>query len=303
VQRWRPHPEDQKKGKVETMPTCNQQINLDNQRIALAANPVVDCHVIPVLVTGRTSNTITFVATGAGGVTVTCTENWGDPAVMWAACPSTLPSNATPSNPGAPPAIGATGNLYLSVDCLARNGIPLTVTQEREGPKWPKNLGLAPFEQLSIWPTRVVVTGIELSTGEWHEGTFDVLDVDSAARGPTLVLGEPLELLLSQNVFTAFKVSFVPPPPEQAWPWTKLAAAVANILSAERDPAKLANAWRVVSTCVERIEVAKLLGFATEQHLADLRTILPEHPAVVEHAAVTDAEPRPEHFANLTGCS
>jgi hypothetical protein len=80
--------------------------------------------------------TIEFEAHMLGAATHTMGTHkakWGDDAVMWPSCPSSLPSTATKDDPGPPPAVGAEGILYLSKAFIDKNNI-YAVTM----PKWPK---------------------------------------------------------------------------------------------------------------------------------------------------------------------
>ena len=254
-------------------------IDRQNQVEAKKLNPNVDCYPIPVCVTSVTPDaadptnkgTITFSATGVGGVTVpNCTEVWGDTNAMWACPPSTLSPSPRPGTPGPLPAAGATGCLYLSVACVTRHGIPVPPPAVAP-PKWPKYLAARRYEMLSIWPTRVEVTGIERATGDFKELTFNMLDPHLAFPGQTLMLNdEPLDLMLSVQVF-ADKVPFEPP--AQFWPWTKLAAAVEDI-EKSTDPRRRANALRIIAACIECVERDGEIGAVTVEQVEVLEGVL-----------------------------
>lgn len=251
------------------MPVCNDQIKRDNEAKATIPYEGVRTLVIAV---DTTTNEITFTAFGEDGNTKTCKEKWGDTNIMWPACPSSLPSQATADAPGPPPAVGASGILYLSTAYLESNhivGAP---------PKWPKALGGTLYKPLTIWPTRVVLEGIELATGDLARGKeIDLLDPRLARANQTLCLGgQPVELWLGEPAFAKFGVEFELPFDA----WGKLADAVAEIQRDARDPSKLADAWAVVAACIDRLDIDRQAGVVTAQHVQDLRKVLPNHPAL-----------------------
>lgn len=253
------------------MPLCNQQINEQNE--AKALRTYEGARVIVTAVDGATKE-IAFTALVDDGSSTHPGEfkvTWGDTSIMWPACPSSLPSQATADDPGAPPAVGATGTLYLSVDYLTNNRILATP------PKWPKALGKDSYKPLAIWPTSVVLTGIEVTTGDLMRGTIDLLDPRLARAGQALWLaGHPVELWLSRLAFDEFGVEFELPFDV----WGKLAGAVAVIEDGDRDPSKLADAWSIVAACIDRLDIDRQAHVVTASHLEDLRKVLPNHPAL-----------------------
>jgi len=62
---------------------------------------------------------------------VLATLPWGDELLMWAPCPSTLPSQAQHQAPGPVPSVGAYGVLYLHLKVIGAHGLQTTT------PKWP----------------------------------------------------------------------------------------------------------------------------------------------------------------------
>jgi hypothetical protein len=118
------------------MPTCDQPTIDANARIAGQINSGRNYYEIHVriLASDDTSKMITFTADNAkdanGGNTFTV--RWNDPTIVWAACPSTLPSQAQGSTAGPVPQPNDSGTLYISIDYLKSHGVIATP------PKWPK---------------------------------------------------------------------------------------------------------------------------------------------------------------------
>lgn len=250
------------------MPLCNQRINDQNES---KAPGIYEGARVMVLAVDTTSQVITFTAFGEDGSSKTCTAKWGETSIMWPACPSSLPSQATADDSGPPPAVGATGILYLHVDYLAKNQIVAAP------PKWPKALGATLYKPLMIWPTSVVLEGIEVTTGDQTKRSIDLLDPRLARAGQTIWLGgQPIELLLSEPAFAEFGVEFELPFDA----WGKLSEAVATVEDDDRDPSKLTEAWSVVAACIERLDIDRQAGLVTERHLQDLRKVLPNHTAL-----------------------
>lgn len=134
--------------------------------------------------------------------------DWGNAAQMWAPCPSTLPSNATPGDPGVPPADGVSGKLYLSKEFLDENGIAAE-------PKWPPLLPVLPpvSEELEVYPLKLELTGLEMRSGKFRKATIDLLDTKLAASRQTIVLdsSSPVRVHLTKTAFLSrFRLPFGP---------------------------------------------------------------------------------------------
>lgn len=135
---------------------------------------------------------------------------WGNVAQMWAPCPSTLPSNAESGDPGAPPANGVSGKLYLSKEFLDENGIAAE-------PKWPPLLPVLPAvsEELEVYPLKLELTGLEMRSGKFRKATIDLLDTQLAASRQTIVLdgSSPVMVRLTRTALTSkFRLPFGPSP-------------------------------------------------------------------------------------------
>lgn len=162
---------------------------------------------VEILLTGQMKNsdgtwTIRFSVQG-DPTGKTYEANWGDTAHMWAPCPSTFPSAATPGAPGAPPANGAFGRLYLSKPFVEFHDIAAE-------PKWPPTLPVTapPSNELSIYPLKLELTGIEMKSGRFRKATVDLLDARYAASKQKLELdgSSPVKVRLTQAAFTKFRL-------------------------------------------------------------------------------------------------
>jgi hypothetical protein len=251
------------------MPTCNEQIIKDNEDQASETGPYGGVRII-VNTVALASKEITFTVFDSSNPNgKICSAVWGDLADMWPACPSTLPSQATADDPGPPPAVGTTGILYLSVAFLGANGIVAP-------PKWPKALGTETHTTLRIWPTSVVLTGIELVTGDMTSGTIDLLDLEFAQAGQILCLGEhPIEVRLTEPGLRKFAIES-----HESSPWSRLSDAIANIEA--EDPGARALAWGTIAACMDRLPLDHEAGLVTSKHLQDLCTVLPNHAALID---------------------
>jgi hypothetical protein len=133
---------------------------------------------------------------------------WGDEADMWAACPSTLPSQAEATDagtiPGPQPAPTTSGFLYLSEQYVTASSIPAA-------PKWPKAEAetFGPYGVLRVHPKSLVLTGIELNDGRLKESTWELLDPYIAEHGQAIVIDEnPMGVRLSLKAFSQVGVKF-----------------------------------------------------------------------------------------------
>jgi hypothetical protein len=160
---------------------------------------------------------------------------------VWTRCPSTLPSVD-----GQLPAVGAEGTLYVEKQFLDDKLIGGT-------PKWPDALP-APeqLRRLRVWPTKIVVTGIELATDDHEEGTVDLLDPTLAGAEQTISLrsDNPITLSLTQEGFNAFLVNF---------PTVDDLARAVEVIKAGKVPAtaaeaaELATAWGHVAAWLPQL--------------------------------------------------
>jgi hypothetical protein len=139
------------------------------------------------------------------------TAEWGNPAHMWIACPSTFPADEAflPATAGDPPLVGAYGRLYLTETVFARNAIPMVLE-----PKWPPKLATQDpiAHTLDLYPTSLTISGVELRTGELREARIDLLDPMQAAARQTLELDgtRPVRLRLTQASFNQLALPFTP---------------------------------------------------------------------------------------------
>lgn len=179
---------------------CDQTIDQANKAIALGRTPITGCDPVSNVTirsvatktrNGKTVHEVTLAARGTDGQPyVYGPYVWADESVMWAACPSTLPSNAvpvsgsTPLTTSDPPQVGAAGTLYLSrynvleasADAVA--GRPkMAYDSAMPTPKFPDRLLTLPEnEPLKVNLTRLTLVGTELETGTFSTKTIDLLD-------------------------------------------------------------------------------------------------------------------------------
>lgn len=224
---------------------------------------------VDVLITKRNvnANTITFLAMNAkpghpgepGGLGEYTVE-WGKKEVMWAPCSSTLQSNATHDNPGDPPLEDSIGSLWFHIDFLKQKTNLLY-----DIPKWPRSLGAEPppahgpqaaplvqefYETLEVWPSSVVVSGVELKNGRHYEGSVDLLNRRLAKPGQTIQADRkaPMKLELTPYGFKQFNTHF------DGFKHLKRALQLLREpgnADQPTDPFFLAEALRVIAACVE----------------------------------------------------
>ena len=162
--------------------TGDPATNAANKRKAYAENPHRTYAPVTVTIVSRTDTHVTFTATGDKQPGRQYTVLWGDKGIMWAACPSSLPSQASADDPGPTPAAGDSGELMLSESYLAAS------TMVYEDPKWPRMLGARD----PVTSVRISLTGLYAHTlhvtadGETRFGKIDLLDLKKALRGQTL---------------------------------------------------------------------------------------------------------------------
>lgn len=271
------------------MPTCNQEDNEANRELAKQTGYNYHYDVGVVVVDRHedqqdpTKNTITFLAYGTDENWHRYTARWGDTRDMWAACPSSLPSKATATNAGAPPERGAAGILYLSEQYVTNSAHNAPGIKTLTPPKWPKYLAgpVKPLHRLRIWPTSVVVSGYELVSrnGQPELNTIELMDFVNVGERMVVFRGQPVEVDVSADIFLKFSLPFSPLFPVES-PWTALTAAVAEVKGEGSDPRKMAAAWTTVAQCIEQLESAREAGLVSAQHEAELRSVLPTHPAL-----------------------
>jgi hypothetical protein len=171
---------------------CDQQTNEANENIA-HQYPYGEVNVL-ITESNALTNKITFVAADTAGDPVKRTETWGDVQVMWAPCPSNLPSQAQVGNPGPPPEPGTSGNLLLSQMYLGNHSYLRSST-----PKWPARLGLQDkkvgYGNLQVWPTSIKITGVRLVNRNTKIETVELLDEGIIKPGQRIVAnGSTLKL-------------------------------------------------------------------------------------------------------------
>lgn len=225
---------------------CDDATNAANQT---AAKQMVGSRLYAltdVLVVGNdttgTTSTITVMTGNDDGSTNTDVLSWSTVDDLWAACPSSLPSSAQPGDAGPPPPAGTSGQLYLSDSYLKKRPNITTFTR----PKWPLAFGADdhPCQDVRVWPTKIVVYGVELEDGIANTGQVDLLDSRLARRGQQLTIDHlPLTLSLTEEGSAGFYVTFSPALPE-------LRRAASVIEGRATSPDALVAAWRVVSNCL-----------------------------------------------------
>jgi hypothetical protein len=209
---------------------------------------------------------IKFTAPGANG-NVIHTAFWHrSKKQVWAGCPSTLPSSATPTSNGALPAPDSEGILYLERDYVAAAKLYAT------RPKWPEELGVGPdVKDLKVALTSVVISGVELATGQRFPWTFDLMDPTWGGPDQSIVYSatsKQVTLSLTREAFEQFHA------PYDAF--LRLAEASAIIAAAKASPAQRAWAWSVVATCASMFAQENAHGRVTKdqkkllQRLTDL---------------------------------
>lgn len=199
---------------------------------------LTDVHIIGSNTT-ETASTVTVVTGNNDGSTNTDVLSWSTVDDLWAPCPSPLPSSAQPGDPGPPPPAGTSGQLYLSDSFLKKRTNITTFTR----PKWPLEFGADDhyYQDVKIWPTKIVVYGVELEDGIANTGQVDLLDSRLARRGQQLTIDHlPITLSLTQDGCANFHVTYSPALPE-------LRRAASVIEGRALSPHAQAAAWQVVS--------------------------------------------------------
>ncbi|HKE16185.1 MAG TPA: hypothetical protein VKB80_15015, partial [Kofleriaceae bacterium] len=166
---------------------CDTLTNIANQTAATNRNPRRDYHRIANVViesVSPTTSTVQFSAIGTDGNRHTfAAEVWGDEKVMWAYCPSTLPSDAEnpgpPAMPGPVPALHAAGVLFLETNYCQTNDIAIPPDEIINGiitPKWPRNFGdPPPVGKLRLEATRLLLEGRLLGRAGAQDVQLDLL--------------------------------------------------------------------------------------------------------------------------------
>lgn len=165
---------------------CDTLTNIANQTACQNRNPAREYHRIQnvVIEVVPSSSTVQFSAIGTDNNRHTfAAEVWGDEKVMWAYCPSTLPSDAEnpgpPAMPGLAPALHAAGVLFLETGYCQTNQIKIPPDEIINGiitPKWPRNFAdQAPVGKLRLEPTRLVLEGTLVGAGGGQEVQLDLL--------------------------------------------------------------------------------------------------------------------------------
>lgn len=176
---------------------CSVEDNQESARRALEQRPRAVYGPVSVLIVDSSEDgMITFEALNVNNVRTCYSLRWGED--MWIDCPSTLPSI-----PPKPPVKGASGILYLSG--RLRDVFPDLVIDV----KWPDRKPETIYQPLEIFPTSIVVKGVEVADGQFTEATIELLDPRMAAASQTIVLnGGAITLSLSQAGFAEFLLGF-----------------------------------------------------------------------------------------------
>jgi hypothetical protein len=209
----------------------------------------------PVFVTVTKQVSPSEIEIAIWGVKTPFTVHWGDTSVMWAACPSSLPSQAVPDNPGKLPAVGAAGILYLSDTFLTSNSI-------NETPKWPYKMPDEPLTaEIEVLPQSLLLTATYPHNGK--QATIELLDRGSSSREQTIELSKTklLKVQLTQSAFTKLGAEF--DPGEQA-----LDDAIDLLGSGKGSPEASAAAWRVIAAAADLLATA---SDSTSDRLTSLR--------------------------------
>jgi hypothetical protein len=161
---------------------CDPATNAANKNRAYAENPHRTYAPVTVTVISRTDTHVTFTSPGDSQPGRQYTVLWGDKGIMWAACPSNLPSQASADDPGPPPGVGDSGELLLSESYLSAS------TMTYPDPKWPAHMGAGePVTTVRIALTRLFAQTVHVTPdGTTRFGKIDLLDLKKALRGQTL---------------------------------------------------------------------------------------------------------------------
>jgi hypothetical protein len=225
---------------------CDQKTIDDNQKIAAARVGDTRYAAVDVLVTDRTwdgkTGSITFAASTKDGSIQKYLVPWGDEQFMWAPCPSSLPSKATTADVGEPPAVNASGRLYLSDTFLSSTSIVAATL-----PKWPKSLpGEPKYKETQVWPIQLLLVGTAPSTEGAIVATINLLDPAFARPGEHITTDHTtMSLCLSQPAWSALGLTF-----EDAF--KSLSNACELIKSQPSDAEALVHAWAVVAAAVRK---------------------------------------------------
>lgn len=277
---------------------CKPTVSEANRQIAIERFRGLNRFFGPVYVLiceGATSpNKINFIAIDTAGNEVTVKDvPWGDERIMWAPCPSTLPSMATPDDHGGLPEIDANGYLYLTTDFANAHNLQFFDT-----PKWPiqfsqdflahsdasiaANANLAGSAEalnntLPIFPTKLILTGRDLSspTSRTRQVSINLLDQSFAPKHQVIDLGRrPMNVQFTQRGLSEFIRNLNP--------FESLLEAV-KIINAEprADPLNLARAWSIVASCTSLLEENPkgFLGDRRDDVLKEIGKVLPDWKA------------------------
>lgn len=246
---------------------CTQQDIDNNAKSATRAYYPVSTLVVS---TSSANGTITIQVPLVGGGSTQVTLKWGDQSTNWPACPSSLPSQATPSNAGPLPAVNSSGKLYLSAAYLSVNP---TIAYDPQ--KWPASyLGGVPYAPLEVWASSLVLTGVETTTGAHMQATIDLLDPDFAEVGQAITTERcVMTLRLGPRAFRRFKVAM----PDLA----ALEDAVTTIEASKKpansqDAHQVAQAWRSVAEWMAHVQSDPPAGSndGADDLRAEARTLL-----------------------------
>jgi hypothetical protein len=165
-----------------------------------------------VAITSVEGTRVKFSVQGKNGIAAT----WGDEFVMWAYCPSTVPSGAvdpgtgqTPKSSAPPPVVGASGTLYLTPKFCRDHGISLPPGANFLTPKWPDKLADAPLsEEILVELKGLLFHGFLLD--DLRQVTIDLLDpllVDKQ----TITIGDgTVKVYLTEQGFGSLGIAVAP---------------------------------------------------------------------------------------------
>lgn len=251
---------------------CDEDTKIANAKAAMKLVPNLGFAPITVKVTDRdpANGKFSFIALGKDGNTHEYKDvEWGNNKTIWVCCPSTLPSTCNDpedkTNRTRPPNIGISGDLYFE-------GSFADALKLKHGtPKWPGSAAFdGPFAEITVMPSKILLTGIELEDGLDSEATVDVGDFALADIHHALVLNPAgTKLRLSKAGFTQFGVPF----PTFSSLNEDVTNAVATIQAAATDARAMARAWAVIATAVAKIENDP--GTAAESLIALVREVMP----------------------------
>ncbi|MCW5802205.1 MAG: hypothetical protein KIT31_07440 [Deltaproteobacteria bacterium] len=170
--------------------TCDALTIRQHRELAVTRYTETDrfCEVANVLVlTSPNPGKLVFRALNVRNEMTDYVVPWDD-ELVYAPCPSTLPSSATPSQIGPLPATGATGSLWVDKTWAAGTDIKSSI------PKWPLSFAAGDvlesvgsfYKPVKVWVARVIVEGTELETGNAYTGAVDLADAFYARPGQTL---------------------------------------------------------------------------------------------------------------------